>query len=119
MTRKTSRIIVSLALTATFGLAAWSHAVRASAPSPTDVTPVAVTIDNFKFSTASLEVPKGTRVTWTNQDDVPHTVTSTTKAFKSSMLDTGDQFSFTFTDAGTYEYFCSMHPKMTAKVVVK
>jgi len=78
-----------------------------------------VEIDNFKFSDATLEVAAGTTVTWTNHDDVPHTVVSTTKLFKSAPLDTGESFSYTFKDAGTFDYFCSLHPHMTGKVVVK
>jgi plastocyanin len=79
----------------------------------------AVKIDNFTFSPQTLTVPAGTTVTWKNQDDIPHTVTSTTKAFKSGALDTNDNFSFTFTTPGVYEYFCSLHPHMTGKVVVE
>jgi amicyanin len=80
-----------------------------------------VKIDNFSFGPAALTVPVGTTVTWTNRDDIPHTVVSTDdpKAFKSKVLDTDEKFSFTFTKAGTYPYFCSIHPKMTGKVVVQ
>ncbi len=78
-----------------------------------------VEIDNFKFSVATLEVAPGTTVTWINHDDAPHTVVSTTKVFKSAALDTGESFSYTFKEAGTFEYFCSLHPHMTGKVVVK
>jgi plastocyanin len=80
-----------------------------------------VKIDNFSFAPATLTVAVGTRVTWTNRDDIPHTVVSTDdpKAFKSKVLDTDEQFSYTFTKAGTYPYFCSVHPKMTGSVVVK
>jgi plastocyanin len=78
-----------------------------------------VTIDNFSFTPQEITVPPGTTVTWVNQDDVPHTVVSTDNKFKSKALDTDDKFSFTFKDAGTYEYYCSVHPKMTAKVIVK
>jgi amicyanin len=83
--------------------------------------PVEVKIDNFSFGPAELTVPVGTTVTWTNRDDIPHTVVSSDdpKAFKSKVLDTDEKFSFTFTKAGTYPYFCSIHPKMTAKVVVQ
>jgi amicyanin len=80
---------------------------------------VAVKIDNFKFGPEDLTVPAGTTVTWTNRDDIPHTVVSTTGAFKSKVLDTDEKFSFTFTKAGTYDYFCSVHPKMTGKVIVQ
>jgi plastocyanin len=80
-----------------------------------------VKIDNFSFGPAALTVPVGTTVTWTNRDDIPHTVVSSDdpKAFKSKVLDTDEKFSFTFSKAGTYPYFCSLHPKMTAKVVVQ
>jgi plastocyanin len=78
-----------------------------------------VTIDNFSFGPMELTVPVGTQVTWINKDDVPHVVMSVDKIFKSKALDTDDKFSFTFQQAGTYEYFCSVHPKMTGKIVVK
>ena len=78
-----------------------------------------VRIDNFSFGPAALTVPAGTAVTWTNRDDIPHTVVSTDGAFKSKVLDTDDKFSFKFEKAGTYPYFCSIHPKMTAKVIVQ
>jgi len=79
-----------------------------------------VKIDNFSFTPPSLTVPIGTKVTWTNQDDVPHTVVSTEgKVLKSPVLDTDQKFSYTFTAAGTYPYYCSVHPKMTGKVVVQ
>jgi len=79
----------------------------------------AVTIDNFSFGPMQLEVPAGTQVTWINKDDVPHTVVSVDHKFKSRALDTDERFSFTFQDPGMYEYFCSVHPKMTGKIVVK
>jgi amicyanin len=70
------------------------------------------------FSTPSVTVRPGTTVTWINQDDDAHTVTSTSNAFRSPGLDTGETFSYTFTQPGTYEYFCTLHPLMTGKVVV-
>jgi plastocyanin len=78
-----------------------------------------VKIDNFSFGPETLTVAAGTTVTWTNNDDVPHTVVSDDKVFKSKALDTDDKFAYTFTKPGTYNYFCSVHPKMTAKVVVR
>jgi amicyanin len=81
--------------------------------------PLAVGIDNFTFTPANLTVKAGTTVTWTNRDDIPHTVTSSAKLFKSKALDTDDKFSFTFTTPGSYEYFCSLHPHMTGKIVVE
>ncbi|HYL38328.1 MAG TPA: metallophosphoesterase [Bryobacteraceae bacterium] len=77
-----------------------------------------VHIDNFSFTPASLAVRPGATVTWTNRDDIPHNVVSTEKKFSSPVLDTGEKFSYTFTAPGAYAYYCSIHPKMTAKVVV-
>lgn len=79
----------------------------------------AVQIANFTFKAQVLTVKPGTTVTWTNADDIPHTVTSTTGAFRSKVLDTGDKFSFTFAKAGQFGYFCSLHPHMTGTIVVK
>ena len=75
--------------------------------------------NNFTFVPARLTVKAGTTVTWRNEDDIPHTVTSAARLFKSKALDTDDSFSFTFTEPGTYEYFCSLHPRMTATIVVE
>ena len=81
---------------------------------------VQVKIDNFAFTPAQLTVAPGTTVEWVNRDDIPHTVVSDDKTtFKSKALDTDDKFSFTFTKLGTYGYFCSVHPKMTGKVIVQ
>ena len=85
----------------------------------TQVSSAEVKIDNFSFGPAGLTVTVGTTVTWTNRDDIPHTVVSDDKVFKSKVLDTDEKFSFTFTKPGTYPYFCSVHPKMTGKVVVQ
>jgi plastocyanin len=78
-----------------------------------------VKIDNFSFGPETLTVPVGTTVTWTNRDDIPHTVVSTDGVFKSKVRDTDEKFSYTFAKAGTYSYYCSVHPKMTGKVVVQ
>jgi plastocyanin len=80
---------------------------------------VEVKIDNFSFGPAAITVAVGTTVTWTNRDDIPHTVVSNDKIFKSRVLDTDEKFSYTFTNPGTYPYFCSVHPKMTGKVIVQ
>lgn len=77
-----------------------------------------VKIDNFSFG-PDLTISAGTTVTWTNHDDVPHVVASNTSIFKSKALDTDDRFSYTFTKPGTYLYYCMVHPRMTAKVVVQ
>ncbi len=99
------------------GLGAGTGNFTASAQQKPETTEVK--IDNFSFGPAELTVPVGTTVTWTNRDDIPHTVVSTDKVFKSKVLDTDEKFPFTFSKAGTYPYFCSIHPKMTGKVVVQ
>lgn len=78
-----------------------------------------VSIDNFTFTPQTLTVAAGTKVTWTNHDDVPHTVKSTAKMFLSGTLDTDDKFSFVFSQPGTYPYFCTVHSHMTGTIVVK
>jgi plastocyanin len=75
-------------------------------------------IDNFMFKPDTVTVPVGTTVVWQNDDDTPHTVTSVDGTFHSLALDTKDKFSFTFDKAGTFEYFCRLHPRMKGKVVV-
>src|SRR5262249_6183814 len=76
-------------------------------------------IDNFSLTPATLTVPARTTVTWTNHDDVPHTVTATDKSYSSGAIDTDGTFSHQFTTPGTYAYFCSIHPTMTAQIIVK
>ena len=89
-------------------------------PQKTAGAPQQVKIDNFTFAPVELTVPPGTTVQWVNRDDIPHTVVSDDKAtFKSKALDTDDNYSYTFLKPGTYSYFCSIHPKMTGKVVVQ
>src|SRR5437870_10861948 len=78
-----------------------------------------VKIDNFSFGPETLTVAVGATVTWTNRDDIPHTVVSTDGVFKSKVRDTDEKFSYTFAKTGTYPYYCSVHPKMTGKVVVQ
>ncbi len=78
----------------------------------------AVVIDNFTFNPPELTVKLGDTVTWTNHDDIPHTVVSAGK-FRSKALDSDDSFSFTFTAAGDYKYFCSLHPHMTGLIKVE
>lgn len=78
-----------------------------------------VTINNFSFAPATLTVAVGTTVTSTNHDETPHTVVSTDAVFKSKILDKDEKFSYTFPQAGTFSYICSIHPKMTGKIVVK
>ena len=93
----------------------------AAAPPPARAGDAQVTIDNFTFAPAVLTVSRGTRVTWTNRDDIPHTVTDQDhpKEIKSPPLDTGDAYSRVFMEAGTFRYFCSLHPHMQGTVVVQ
>jgi Icc protein len=77
-----------------------------------------VVVENFSFTPAHAEVPVGTAVTWTNRDDMPHTVVSTERRFKSPVLDTDDHFTHQFDEPGSYKYFCSIHPRMTGEIVV-
>ena len=77
-----------------------------------------VQVDNFTFGPETLTVPVDSTVTWLNKDDVPHVVASNDGVFRSKALDTDDKYSYTFTKPGTYEYFCSVHPKMVGKIIV-
>jgi len=79
---------------------------------------IKVSLDNFTFSPNEVKVKVGDIVTWTNHDDIPHTVVSAGK-FRSKTMDTDGTFSFTFTSAGDYKYFCSLHPHMTGMIKVE
>jgi plastocyanin len=92
---------------------------RVTANAEPSAPPAAVKIDNFVFGPQTITVPVGTTVTWTNADDIPHTSVSTEGVFKSKVLDTDEKFSYTFTKAGTYPYYCTIHPKMIGTVVVQ
>ncbi|WP_406857117.1 cupredoxin family copper-binding protein [Alsobacter sp. KACC 23698] len=88
--------------------------VAAQAPPPVEIT-----IDNFTFTPTEITISPGTTVRWVNHDDIPHTVVEAEKSFKSKTLDTDDSFSMTFKSTGSIVYFCSLHPHMTGKVIVK
>jgi plastocyanin len=95
------------------------HAQGVASPSD-PATRYTVAIDNFSFAPSSLTVPAGATVTWVNRDDVPHTIESSDRqALKSPVLDTDESFTHTFPKAGTYTYFCSVHPRMTGQIVVQ
>jgi plastocyanin len=107
-------------VTVGFILMAGTRKIQAADPGDPPPGGIEVKIDNFSFGPMTMTVAAGTTVTWTNEDDVPHTVVSEDKTtFKSKALDTGEHFSYTFTKAGKYPYFCSVHPKMVAEVVVQ
>ena len=88
---------------------------------PTSAPSAKVAIDNFSFTPAELTITAGQTVTWINHDDVPHTVISRKpdRSLKSDALDTDETYKHTFATAGTYDYFCSVHPHMTGRVIVK
>ena len=117
---KTGRNIWLVAALAV-GLAVMASSAKSVAASPNDqpAPEATVKIDNFSFLPATITVPAGTTIRWTNHDDIPHTVVSDEKTFKSKVLDTDQEYTFTFSKPGTYSYFCSIHPHMTGKVVVQ
>ncbi|MCC8936470.1 cupredoxin domain-containing protein [Bradyrhizobium ivorense] len=98
-----------------FGIAAVATMLLPVSAARADDT--AIHIDNFVFEPAKLDIKAGTTVTWTNRDDIPHTVVCAGK-FRSKTMDTDDSFSFTFTAPGEYKYFCSLHPHMTGSIKV-
>jgi plastocyanin len=122
-TSKTSRrrtdwifCLASWAMTALISLQAVPPGMAAA---PAVAGKAEVKIDNFSFSPVALTVKAGTQITWTNGDDIPHTVVSEGHTFKSKVLGTGEKFTFTAGKPGTYSYSCSIHPNMTGKVVVE
>ena len=78
-----------------------------------------VGIDNFKFAPTPLTISKGTEVTWTNHDDIPHSIVLNSLGVRSKAMDTDGTFTYRFDKTGTYFYVCGLHPYMQAKVVVK
>src|SRR5438094_10665672 len=107
-------IVLPLALAAVLIL----HPTRAKS-ADAKASPIEVRVDNFTFGPDTLTVPANSTVTWVNKDDVPHVIASNDGVFKSKALDTDDKYSYTFSKAGTYSYYCSIHPKMVGKIVVQ
>jgi Icc protein len=91
------------------------ESTQASAGAPGDHE---VVLDRRRFTPAITAVPVGATVTWTNRDDLPHSIVSAEQHFTSPVLDTNQRFSRRFDTSGTYTYFCSLHPKMTGQIVV-
>jgi plastocyanin len=112
MITKTALLSGALGLTALL-------AAAPRAPSADAANSAAIQIDNFHYTPATLVVAPGTTVVWKNDDDSPHSVREKDGKFKSAALDTDDTFSQTFATPGEYQYFCSIHPYMTGKIVVK
>ena len=90
-----------------------------SSDKTTSTGPDAVTIQSFAFSPSTITVSVNTTITWTNKDAASHTVTSTTGVFDSGLISTNGTYSHTFNTAGTFPYICTVHPNMTATVVVQ
>jgi plastocyanin len=108
-----SRLGVAVALLAV------TPALAGGKVATTEGRTVTITIGNFTFTPREMAIAPGTTVTWVNHDDIPHTVVETNTSFRSKALDTDDTFSLTFAKAGEYSYFCSLHPHMTGRIVVK
>jgi plastocyanin len=114
MTTFSSNLRIATALTV-----AVLSAASAFPAAPVQAADTEVKIDQHSFIPQRITVKAGATVAWVNDDDIPHTVASSSKVFKSKALDTSDKFSFTFTTPGVYEYFCSLHPHMTGAIVVE
>src|SRR5271155_108743 len=119
MKRYIRNVLVCAGLLGVVASAAVFHGTQTARAAEGRNAAASITIDNFSFTPKEITVATGTTITWVNHDDVPHTVVSPDKKFRSKALDTDDQFSFTFTDAGSYNYFCSVHPMMIGKIIVQ
>lgn len=115
----TQKIGSALVLALTLGFVLFSGPHASAGDSAKAAAEYKINIQDFRFQPMTLTVPTGATVTWTNKDEEPHTVFSSDDVFKSKALDTDESFSFTFGKAGTYKYFCSVHPKMAATIIVE
>jgi plastocyanin len=113
------RGLYRLLLTAAGAAALWWVAAGPVAVAASATVPTIVMAKEFMFAPLSLSVTVGSTVTWTNQDDEPHTVVSDTGAFRSGAIDTNESFSFRFDKPGTYHYACSIHPRMVGTIIVQ
>lgn len=105
----------AIAIACTLLGTAATHAAPGAKPATKEIR---IEIKDFSFQPKLVTISAGSKVTWVNKDEEPHTVVSTDKTFLSKALDTDDTFTFTFDKPGTYEYFCSVHPRMVAKIIV-
>jgi len=109
------RVIFATVLTVSAVLLLYSRAKAGEA----QTSATEVRVDNFTFGPDTLTVPVNSTVTWVNKDDIPHVIASNDGLFKSRALDTDQKYSYTFSKAGTYPYYCSIHPKMVGKIIVQ
>jgi plastocyanin len=117
--RKTKMQMAGVAAPIIIAILMIAGSSRMTAKAESSAANADVKIDNFSFGPQIVTVPVGATVTWTNHDDIPHTVVSTEGVFKSKVRDTDEKFSYTFAKAGTYPYYCTIHPKMTGQIVVQ
>jgi plastocyanin len=115
---------VLLATIVLLGVVFLAHTTLPASAKPPDAgangqTVYTITIKNFMFSSPDLHVPVGSKVTWLNQDEEPHTVVEINRAFSSNALDTNEGFTYQFKRAGTYKFFCTLHPRMTGTITVE
>jgi len=113
--------LVLVTMSFVFGISCYSPAptsTPAPTPSPSS-TSSEIEISGFAFAPAIVTISAGTTLTWTNNDSVSHTVTSRDNLFDSGNLSGGSTFSYTFAQSGTFEYYCTIHPYMTAKVIIE
>jgi len=110
-------LVVALVLGPVIGAMLAFGAVAAQDATKKDANEI--TIDNFTFTPKELTIAVGTTVKWVNHDDIPHTIVEKKTSFRSKALDTDDSYSFTFTSAGTFDYFCGLHPHMVGQIIVK
>ncbi len=88
-------------------------------PSSQGSTTETITIKDFSYSSGNLEVPVGARLTWTNRDSAPHSATANDGSWDTGVLSKGKSASLTFASVGTFDYFCTLHPNMKARLVVQ
>ena len=108
----------STLVAAAFALMFTSVHAMAGAPPGAPPAEATVTIDNFTFTPATLTIKPGTKVTFVNHDDIPHSIVDAKGTFRSKVLDTDESYSMTFNTAGDVTYFCGLHPHMKGAIVV-
>jgi plastocyanin len=113
-----SRFLV-FSLIAALLVAAMGNSRTKAASSAADAAQYTIAIKDFRFAPRDLKIPVGTKVTWVNQDEEPHKVAEVNSAFTSQPLDTDGKFTYEFDKPGNFEYFCTLHPRMTGKIVVE